>query len=907
MSVESNNIIDSVFWYYEIGVNCIPFDSKNKTTNIKWSIWQDQSIQDEIYQIWKKNRLFNKGIAIISGKIWRGHNKAKYLVCIDIDNKEGLDRFLSHFEEFDSLAKLSRKTLIEQHKDDLERAHIYFISEIPLIKRSRFGETNQNASKISSGAIPAIEVKSEGKHGVIIVSPSIHKNGYLYEIIGTTKPTTLNLEQSNKLEDTLKKICEGDNGNRIRHENNQIHIEDLFKDNFEIYEGNNRHGYLLRAMESLIQRYKNILSEKRIIKLSQEWNQDHCRPPLDEKEFEKQWKDAKSFISRMQGQQSNAVTSNCDSRMQQKSDATLYELKSKLFEKISDKDIIEYLIRTLQKTVKRENSLIRLILYTCLSTFTSDPLNLGIVAPTSEGKTYAVTEVVKLVPKQNIWMIGNMFPKVLIREKGILVDKNNQPIHDRVTELKSKIQVEKDEKNRDELKEQLMSLYENSKVLIDLSNMILIFLEPPHLETWAILKPILSHDTLEIEHPYVYKTETKGLEVKHIVTRGWPACIFCSAKDDSSRSMWPEIQSRFFIASPNMVKQKYQDSNALIAQKKGLPVLVHEQLIISKEDLELAKDCILLLKEKLLSNYSNNVWIPFQSILSESLPSEKGPDVRIADRIFSMLVLITKVNSFNRPSLVYGEEILAIAQLSDLEEALKLIHNITGIPSYKVDFLTEIFLPLYLSKKEPLQKDDKSEERIAVYTNELSDYFKKIKGKSLTTDAIKKTYLIELKNNGLVDDFQSEVDKRKSGYYPIIDVSHFNSTAKIANEKYRNYSNLSDNDNKLQFFKLNLPNNFINVGENWLELQIFDLIKYGIGRANMFKLLDKEGNQTYICRFVKEYNKFGSLSRYFQSAENCIYISKIFGEEENYKMQKIINKNYNKLSKFVYYLFFDID
>jgi hypothetical protein len=243
-----------------------------------------------------------------------------------------------------------------------------------------------------------------------------------------------------------------------------------------------------------------------------------------------------------------------------------------------------------------------------------------------------------------------------------------------------------------------------------------------------------------------------------------------------------------------------------------------------------------------------------------------------------MLVLITKVNSFNRPSLVYGEEILAIALLSDLEEVLKLIHNITGIPSYKVDFLTEIFMPLYLSKKEPLQKDDKSEDRIAVYTNELSDYFKKIKGKSLTTDAIKKTYLIELKNNGLVDDFQSEVDKRKNGYYPIIDVNQFNSEASIANEKYRNYTNLFDNDNKLQFFKLNLPNNFINMGDNWLELQIFELIKYGIRRANMFKLLDKEGNQTCICRFVKEYNKFGSLSRYFQSAENYIYISKIFGE-----------------------------
>lgn len=494
------------------------------------------------------------------------------------------------------------------------------------------------------------------------------------------------------------------------------------------------------------------------------------------------------------------------------------------------------------------------------------------MAPTSEGKTYAVSEVIKLFPKQNVWMIGNMSPKVLIRDKGILVDQNNEPIIERVKEIKSQIEKQKDENIKNDLKERLKALYDDSKVLIDLSNMILVFLEPPHSDTWNILKPILSHDTLEIEHPYVYKTETKGLEVKHIVTRGWPACIFCSAKDDSSWSMWPEIQSRFFITSPNMVKQKYQDSNILIAQKKGLPALVQEQLIISKEDLDLAKECILLLKEELLLNYSNNVWIPFQSILSESLPSEKGPDVRIADRIFSMLVLITKVNSYNRPKLVYGKEILTITLLSDLEEVLKLIHNITGIPSYKVDFLTEIFIPLYLSKKEPLQKDDKSEDRIAVYTNELSDYFKKIKGKSLTTDAIKKIYLMELKNNGLIDDFQSEVDKRKNGYYPIVDVDQFSST----NEKCINYTNLSVDDNKLQFFKLKMSNNYNKIDENWLDFQIIGLIKYGIGRANLFKLLDQGNNQICICRFVKEYNKFGSLSRYFQGVENYVYYSKVF-------------------------------
>ena len=87
--------------------------------------------------------------------------------------------------------------------------------------------------------------------------------------------------------------------------------------------------------------------------------------------------------------------------------------------------------------------------------------------------------------------------------------------------------------------------------------------------------------------------------------------------------------------------------------------------------------------------------------LAESLPSEKGPDVRFVDRIFSMLNLITQINSFNRLKLHIGNEILNIASISDLDEVLRITQNITGIPSYKLDFFTNVFLPLFDTKKEP--------------------------------------------------------------------------------------------------------------------------------------------------------------------------------------------------------------
>jgi hypothetical protein len=82
--------------------------------------------------------------------------------------------------------------------------------------------------------------------------------------------------------------------------------------------------------------------------------------------------------------------------------------------KIPNNDFLEYAFDTVRKTIKQENALVRQIGYTGLSAYTNDPLNLGIMAPTSEGKTYPVTEMMQFFPKADVWNIGNMTPKVLI-------------------------------------------------------------------------------------------------------------------------------------------------------------------------------------------------------------------------------------------------------------------------------------------------------------------------------------------------------------------------------------------------------------------------------------------------------------------------------------------------------------
>ena len=587
--------------------------------------------------------------------------------------------------------------------------------------------------------------------------------------------------------------------------------------------------------------------------------------------------------------------------------------------KILNWGFADYIIKTAKKTVKCEDSLIRQLLYTGLSVYSNNPISIGIKAPTSEGKSYVVKEVVmKFFPQKDIWIIGSMSPKVIIRQTGKLVDGvTNEPLEPTIRELKGQISSTKDSFAKEDLKDQLQQLLENSKIVIDLSNKIFVFLEPPHPQTWEILKAILSHDAWEIEHPFVDKTEYAGTQVKRTVTWGWPVCIFCSAKDESKWDIWPEIQSRVLITSPNMSIQKYQESNLLTAQTMSLPYDIQQKIIVSDSDIELAKKCVLHIKQQILKlsekKSSNPVWIPYGQILGEVLPAEKGPDMRILQRLFSFLNIIPLAKMASRQKLFDGNQELVIANLEDLTEVLHITQNISGIPAYKVKFYKDIFLPLFKSKSQPDEKDGKKEKIISVSTKELADYYKKETGKVIGTDNLRKTFLVELLNNDYIGELKSELDSRQFVYYPLME---FDDSQKIEiklNKDINNnnnegnipkLSNLDQFDNFLHVSPIKLPKNCRNIQKEWLIYEILGLARYRIdldkfsgpladflNNHNEFQLLDIKGNRLRIKEFIEDYEKYLQLIRYFFKPEISNYHNKVFGS------MKLLTENEDKSCK----------
>jgi hypothetical protein len=524
---------------------------------------------------------------------------------------------------------------------------------------------------------------------------------------------------------------------------------------------------------------------------------------------------------------------------------------------IPDRNYVEFAIRTAKKTVKQEDSLVRQLFYVGLSAKSQNPLCLGIMAPTSEGKTYAVTEtIVKYFPPKDVWKIGSMSPKVIIRQSGVLVDGDTlEPIESEIRDLEMEIKQAEDENQKERLKDELKNMVDNSKCLIDLTGKILVFFEPPRPETWDILKPMLSHDVLEMEHPFVDRTEVAGITVKKIVTRGWPACIFCSARDESRWDVWPEIQSRFIITSPNMSGEKYRQSNMLTAQKMSLPGEIQEQIIVSSSDVELAKKCVSYLQQQvtgLSSSSSQNpglnqneekkkpVWIPYGLLLGETMQSNRGADMRSNQRLFSLLNIVPLAKANIRKRLVYGRERLVVAAVEDLVEILNITKNVTGVPSHKVRFLKEVLIPLY-NKRQPDEKEKVS----GVTTKELCDFYREKWHRAISTDNLRKQYLNELVVNDLVGETESQVDKRQYIYYPLIELEdNYDSydkkkqvvtveaaavvTDEQQKQKITKLPNEARFDNFLHYPSIKLPKNCKEIPERWLIFEILRLAIYRI-------------------------------------------------------------------------------
>ena len=288
------------YWFKDIGVNIVRANTKEKKTYENWSQWQDQPIPYELHEERKQNGYYSNGLAIIPGKIWRGPFAGKYLVAIDLDNRKAIEEFCRN-----NLERLKQTTLVEQTSNP-DKMHIYFIVEKEIPNKASDKTNTVTLAKINANEVPALEVKSKS-NGIMFCANSPHQNDGSYQIKGTLKPQVFDAWG---IQEQISILCDKyhipygstNNKNNNTNPNNEViispSIQELFTPGTKILEGHNRHLGILRVMGSLLIKNMGYLTLEEIKEHAQKRNLELCVPPIDEKDFDRQWKQALDFANK---------------------------------------------------------------------------------------------------------------------------------------------------------------------------------------------------------------------------------------------------------------------------------------------------------------------------------------------------------------------------------------------------------------------------------------------------------------------------------------------------------------------------------------------------------------------------------------------------------------------------------
>ena len=546
---------------------------------------------------------------------------------------------------------------------------------------------------------------------------------------------------------------------------------------------------------------------------------------------------------------------------------------------------LQFTIDTILKEAKEESRLVKQILYTMLSAYTNNPINLAINSPSGEGKTYVLQKVGELFPKQDAMFLAGMTEKALFHRSGVLVIKNEvgeyQSIEDKLEQIDSEIEDKEYERagtkdrnlkqglqsQTDDLIKEKKDLLKDAKKLIDLSHKILVFLDSPRPELFNALMPLLSHDRYEVEYEFV--DTNNGIKTKSNILRGWPAVIFAQAIDYSHYQRYPEIQRRFIITNPKMETSKYAAAVDLICDKFGLPDFAYQSKIVSDSDKERACQIIKGIKERIteicacVAPGKNNVVIPFYESLKKSLSKQKAFDMTVANRFLGFLSLLPIINTDNRPRLVVSNkaqltvQTIPFALFEDLRESMDLMQYANGVRPYILEWYNEVFLVAFSAKTEIDSKtnsrgEEVKEKRVALTSRELIDKTYELRGKKLSTKQMLQNYITPLLNENYVDSIDSELDKRAHIYFPVLESS-----------KYSKLFLSCERNNILHQSRLSISDSTLYPDKPYIISKIEEVLGYSSDKQLFVEIKNHEGNDITSEDLASQY--YGDHGDYFES------------------------------------------
>lgn len=385
---------------------------------------------------------------------------------------------------------------------------------------------------------------------------------------------------------------------------------------------------------------------------------------------------------------------------------------------------MQQLLDVLGLTIK-EDDVSKLITFYCmLSAYTRDSqINVSFNAPSASGKTYITTEIAKLFPDEDKIESSGASPTSFYYTEG-----------------------EEDE--------------EREAKVISFERKILLFYEQGNAALQTKLRPILSHDSWEINYRITNKNKSGGNRTELIILQGYPATVFCSA----GLRLDEQEATRAILLSPEPSQAKLRAAIEL-QNKRGADDKAYNKWLESCPERVALKERIFAVREA----YVEYIKLPDNDTIKQrfydSFPKLKQRHTRDFTHLQQLIKVIALLNLWHRKQ----PDGSIVASQSDIDQAFELWEQLSqsqslGIPPTAIHFYKTYILPAYYLEKE---SKPKASYAIGVSREQLSLYYLGIEKTTLPETYLRKQILPQLEASGLIIQQAPEFgDKRSKLIYP---------------------------------------------------------------------------------------------------------------------------------------------
>ncbi len=393
--------------------------------------------------------------------------------------------------------------------------------------------------------------------------------------------------------------------------------------------------------------------------------------------------------------------------------------------------LLQDLMATLGLTIKQDNEN-KITTFLCeLSAFTDNAqFNISYNAPSSTGKSYIPTEIARLFPQEDVIELAYCSPTAFFHDTG--------------------------EFNK-----------EMKGYVVDLSRKILIFLDQPHNELLARLRPLLSHDKKEISLKITDKSQKAGLRTKNVLLKGYPSVIFCTA----GLRIDEQETTRFLLLSPEVNQEKIRQG-ILESIRKEADADSYKDWLDENPERKMLKERIRAIKledvgQIKIENYEGLVKRFFEK--NKVLKPRHQRDIK---RLASIIKSLALINLWWRERS--GTTITANAE--DVEQAFKIWDAISesqdlNLPPYIYNLYQKVILKAWEEKN----SGGTGLRLLGLSRQEVLQKHFEVYGRMLDTNQLRQQILPMLETTGLIIQEPDQTDKRKMLIYPTTQTNENNS------------------------------------------------------------------------------------------------------------------------------------